>query len=70
MNAMAIETIRLLGGNGEAARFFGVTTGAISQWKTTGLPAGRELQLLRNKPEVYVASSKLRSADTPERLAA
>lgn len=61
MSAMAIETINLLGGNAEAAKFYGVTLGAISQWKASGLPPGRELELFKRRPDIFAAATRAAS---------
>ena len=54
----AIAVITMLGGNREAAIFYGVTDGAISQWKASGLPPARELELLRRRPEIFAAAQE------------
>ena len=58
MNILASSVIDLLDGNKATAAFFGVTPGAVSQWRYGGLPPARELELMRRKPDVYVAAMR------------
>lgn len=47
------EIIDALGGTVEAARLFEVTTGAISQWRTKGIPKARRQFLKLARPELF-----------------
>lgn len=47
------EIIDALGGTLEAARLFEVTTGAISQWRTKGIPKARRQYLRVARPELF-----------------
>ncbi|WP_025135908.1 Cro/CI family transcriptional regulator [Achromobacter sp. DH1f] len=47
------EIIDALGGTGEAARLFEVTTGAISQWRTKGIPKARLQFLKLARPDLF-----------------
>lgn len=52
--------IDLLGGTHEAAKFFEVTPGAISQWRKDGIPRARLMYLRAMRPDIYAAASKMR----------
>ncbi len=56
------EIIDELGGTSKVAEMCEITTGAVSQWRDTGIPKARlrYLQLLR--PEVFVESSSEKDA--------
>jgi DNA-binding transcriptional regulator YdaS (Cro superfamily) len=56
MDKLSDAAIRFLGGDKSAADFFGVTLGAVSQWRYNGLPPARELELIKRKPDVYFAA--------------
>jgi DNA-binding transcriptional regulator YdaS (Cro superfamily) len=60
--------IALLGGSTEAARFFEVTVGAVSQWRENGIPKARAMYLRAARPDVYQES--LRTAAEPQKVAA
>ncbi|MFY3333322.1 Cro/CI family transcriptional regulator [Achromobacter xylosoxidans] len=47
------EIIDALGGTLEAARLFEVTTGAISQWRTKGIPKARRQFLRIARPDLF-----------------
>ena len=64
MSVQSEFIIDQLGGNKDAAEFFGVTVGAISQWKGGDVPPARMLDLLRRRPEIFWAAQKLVSGET------
>jgi hypothetical protein len=49
----ANEIIDAIGGTGEVARLCNVTTGAVSQWRTQGIPEARLMYLKLARPEVF-----------------
>lgn len=64
MNTLASTVIDLLNGNKATAEFFGVTPGAVSQWRYGGLPPARELELMRRAPDVYIAATRAAERET------
>ena len=48
--------IDMLGGTSKAAEFFGLTTGAISQWREHGIPKAREQTIRYAHPDIYLAA--------------
>lgn len=56
-SADSIEAARLierLDGGSSAARFFGVTKGAVSQWLVNGIPKDKIRILKAERPEFFV----------------
>lgn len=52
------DLCELIGGKpADLARLFGVTDAAVNQWRTTGLPPGRALEMERK------LAGKVRAAD-------
>ena len=49
----ANEIIDALGGTGEVAKLCNVTTGAVSQWRTQGIPEARMMYLKLARPDVF-----------------
>lgn len=47
-----------LGGTSAAAEFFEVTTGAVSQWRDTGIPRARLMYLRAMRPDIFAAAQK------------
>lgn len=47
------ELIDLLGGPAEVARLCRVTTAAVSQWKSDGIPEARRMYLELLRPEIF-----------------
>lgn len=59
--------IENLGGLRRSAEFFGVTQGAVSQWKAGDIPPARMLQLLFSNPELFWAAQRVsENASTEE----
>lgn len=63
----ANKIIDELGGTCAVAELCNVTTGAVSQWRTSGIPAARLMFLKLARPEVFVAFEQ---PTTPETKAA
>lgn len=57
------ELIKRLGGSGEVARLCDVTVGAVSQWKTAGIPKARLMYLRVIRPDAFEQDA---SADNQE----
>jgi hypothetical protein len=49
----ANEIIDAIGGTGEVAKLCNVTTGAVSQWRTQGIPEARLMYLKLARPDVF-----------------
>ena len=47
------EIIDAFGGTGPVSELFEITTGAVSQWRTDGIPKARLMTLKLLKPEVF-----------------
>lgn len=47
--------IDAFGGTSKVAEFFEITTGAVSQWRLTGVPKSRKKTLRFARPKVYRA---------------
>lgn len=47
------EIIDALGGTVEASRLFDITTSAISQWRTKGIPKARRQFLRIARPDLF-----------------
>jgi DNA-binding transcriptional regulator YdaS (Cro superfamily) len=58
MNAQ--EIIDVLGGTAKVAALCEVTPGAVSQWKSDGIPAARLMFLKAVRPDVFASSKSLR----------
>lgn len=69
MSEKACAVISMLGGAVEAAKFYDVTVGAISQWKANGIPPARELDLLRRRPDIFFAAEKIGAGETEKKVA-
>jgi hypothetical protein len=52
----ANRVIDLLGGTYAAAKFFEVTPGAVSQWRSSGIPRARLMFLRAARPDVFEAA--------------
>jgi hypothetical protein len=50
--------IDMLGGTVAASQFFEVTDGAVSQWRTNGIPRARALHLRAVRPDIAAAAEK------------
>jgi len=48
------EIIDSLGGTSAVADLFGLTTGAISQWRVNGIPDARLMYLKLLRPDLFV----------------
>ncbi|WP_368647791.1 Cro/CI family transcriptional regulator [Castellaniella ginsengisoli] len=57
--------IDAFGGTSKVAEFFEITTGAVSQWRLTGMPKSRKKTLRFARPRVYRAW-ELASAQQPQ----
>ena len=65
------EIIDALGGTSAAAEMFGITTGAISQWRTNGIPKSRLMFLRLSRPDLFVGGEmELRPEQTNQQKAA
>lgn len=51
------KIIDALGGTGAVAELCHVTTGAVSQWRTSGIPQARLMFLKLARPDVFESSS-------------
>jgi hypothetical protein len=49
----ANEIIDALGGTSEVSKLCEVTTGAVSQWRTDGIPSARLMYLQAVRPDVF-----------------
>ena len=56
------KIIEKMGGPVAVARFFGITKGAVSQWKTNGIPDARERHLKDIKPDLFASNRGTRKA--------
>jgi len=54
----ANEIIDAIGGTCAVAELCNVTTGAVSQWRTSGIPAARLMYLKVVRPEAFKESGK------------
>ena len=50
--------IDMLGGTCAAAEFFGITDGAVSQWREHGIPAARAQTLKYARPDIFAAATR------------
>lgn len=55
IDSEAIRVIAALGGTSAVAKMFKVTGGAVSQWKTKGIPESRLMYIELACPEVFVS---------------
>ncbi len=60
-----VEIIKRLGGNASAARFFGVTKGAVSQWLTNGIPNDKVTILRLSRPEIFQKRNPRKASTLP-----
>lgn len=51
------KLIDALGGTSEVAELCGITTGAVSQWRTNGIPAYRLAFFRLLRPDLFSADS-------------
>ena len=49
--------IDMLGGTCAAAEFFGITDGAVSQWREHGIPPARAQTLKYARPDIFAAAT-------------
>ncbi|SHL41751.1 DNA-binding transcriptional regulator Cro [Nitrosospira sp. Nsp11] len=58
MNIPDNEIIDALGGSSAVAVLCEVTVGAVSQWKTDGIPKARLMYLKVIRPDIFLSPSK------------
>ena len=56
------EIIDAFGGTSVVAEMFGVTTGAISQWRVNGIPDARLMYLRLLRPEAFLRGTEKKEA--------
>ena len=63
----ANKIIDELGGTVEAARFFEVTTGAVSQWRKAGIPRARMMYVRAMRPDIIdLSDTKVGAGETAQ----
>lgn len=62
----ADHIIDAFGGTSEVARVCEVTTGAVSQWRISGIPQARLMYLRLLRPDVFAA---IETAETQQKAA-
>jgi hypothetical protein len=62
MNQDHSTVIDAFGGTVEVARICRVTKGAVSQWRTTGIPPARLMYLKLLRPELFADAEPQREA--------
>lgn len=61
------HVIDRMGGTSEVARICDVTTGAVSQWRKSGIPRARLMFLRLVKPEAFKESGLINAPSQPQR---